>query len=98
MPAPIPLLRRVALLEGISFLVLLLIAMPLKYLAQMPLAVKYVGWLHGVLFIAFCAALLRAFLAVRPPILQAAWVFLTGLLPGGPFLAERTLLGWEEKT
>ena len=45
-------LRAVALAEGISFLVLLGVAMPLKYLADMPLAVRIAGWLHGLLFIA----------------------------------------------
>jgi integral membrane protein len=45
--------RNVAVAEGISFLLLLLIAMPLKYLAHFPLAVKIMGGIHGVLFIAF---------------------------------------------
>ena len=47
------LFRKVALAEGVSFLVLLGIAMPLKYFANMPLAVTVVGGLHGILFIAF---------------------------------------------
>lgn len=45
--------RKVAMAEGISFLVLLGIAMPLKYFANMPLAVTVVGGLHGILFVAF---------------------------------------------
>ena len=48
-----PLFRKVAFAEGISFLVLLLIAMPLKYWAGLPIAVTIVGGLHGVLFVAF---------------------------------------------
>ena len=47
------LFRKVAIAEGISFFVLLSIAMPLKYLADMPMAVTIVGSLHGVLFVAF---------------------------------------------
>lgn len=43
----------ISMAEGTSFLVLLLIAMPLKYMANMPLMVKYVGWVHGVLFILY---------------------------------------------
>ena len=43
----------IGIAEGISFLVLLLIAMPLKYFMQMPEAVKFVGWVHGALFVAF---------------------------------------------
>ncbi len=45
--------RKVAFAEGISFLVLLGIAMPLKYFANMPMAVTVVGGLHGILFVAF---------------------------------------------
>ncbi len=45
--------RKIAIAEGISFLVLLFIAMPLKHFAGMPLAVTIVGGLHGVLFVAF---------------------------------------------
>lgn len=48
-----PWFRKIAFAEGVSFLVLLLVAMPLKYLANMPLAVTIVGGLHGVLFVAF---------------------------------------------
>ena len=45
--------RKIAFAEGVSFLVLLLIAMPLKYMAELPVAVTIVGGLHGILFVAF---------------------------------------------
>lgn len=45
--------RKIAFAEGVSFIVLLFIAMPLKYFAGMPMAVTIVGGLHGVLFVAF---------------------------------------------
>ena len=48
-------LRIAGITEGISFLVLICIAMPLKYYFGLPMAVKITGWLHGVLFIAFIA-------------------------------------------
>ena len=53
---PNPLLTRfrtVAFLEGVSFLVLLGIAMPLKYFADLPLAVRVVGMAHGLLFVVY---------------------------------------------
>lgn len=50
-------LRIIAFLEGLSFLVLLFIAMPLKYLADMPLAVRIAGSVHGGLFLVFLAVL-----------------------------------------
>lgn len=47
--------RLIAIAEGISFLLLLLIAMPLKYMADSPMAVTIVGSIHGFLFVAFIA-------------------------------------------
>ena len=53
-------LRHLAIIEGISTLVLFGIAMPLKYFAGMPLAVRIVGSLHGALFVALVLMLLLA--------------------------------------
>ena len=53
-------LRVIGIAEGVSFLVLLLIAMPIKYILGNPLPVKYTGWVHGVLFVAYVFAVLRA--------------------------------------
>ncbi|MBF9224019.1 DUF3817 domain-containing protein [Hymenobacter ruricola] len=52
-------LRLVAILEGVSFLVLLLVAMPLKYLAGQPQAVRPVGMAHGLLFVLYCFLLIQ---------------------------------------
>lgn len=93
---PIPFLRQIAFAEGVSFLVLLGIAMPLKYIAHMPLAVKIVGWLHGVLFVVFCFALLRTWIVARWPLLRCAVVFVAALLPFGPFVVDRRMAAWDE--
>jgi integral membrane protein len=53
-------LRLLGYLEAISWLALLFIAMPLKYLWDMPTMVRYVGWAHGILFILYCLHLLLA--------------------------------------
>ena len=53
-------LRLASLLDGISYIILLGIAMPLKYLADMPLAVRIVGSAHGFLWVALCLFLLLA--------------------------------------
>jgi integral membrane protein len=53
MRKPFDWFRKTAIAEGISFLVLLGIAMPLKYLAHIPVAVTIAGSIHGILFIAF---------------------------------------------
>jgi len=95
--SPIPLLRRAGQIEAISFLLLLGVAMPLKYLAGMPAAVKWVGWIHGVLFIIFCFALLRAMLVARWKIGRAALIFIAALLPFGPFVIDRRLLAYDQE-
>lgn len=87
---PIQQLRRVGKIEGLSFLLLLFVAMPLKYLAGQPLAVKLVGWAHGVLFIWFGWVLFRAW-RDRLPFIMAAAAFIASLLPFGPFIIDRWL-------
>lgn len=84
--------RWVALMEGISFLVLLFIAMPLKYFADMPLAVKYVGWAHGVLFIAYIVLAIPLFTHVKWPLERVYGVGIASLLPFGTFVLERRWL------
>jgi integral membrane protein len=84
-------LRIVAFLEGTSYLVLLGVAMPLKYVWQRPEAVRVVGGLHGILFVAFVAALLQVMLVRRWSLARAAWAFVASLLPAGTFLLDRSL-------
>ncbi|MFC4212484.1 DUF3817 domain-containing protein [Pedobacter lithocola] len=83
--------RKVAVLEGISYLLLLFVAMPLKYFANMPLAVKYTGWAHGVLFVLYAAFLIMAWMEQRWSFGKAILIFLASLLPFMPFLVDRKL-------
>lgn len=90
-PCPVQWLRKLALIEGMSFLVLLFLAMPLKYLAGYPAAVKWVGWIHGVLFMAFALLLAYVFFSRRWPFFRGVLVFTAALVPFGPFLIDRRL-------
>jgi integral membrane protein len=76
---------RIGHIEGVSYLVLLFIAMPLKYWAGIPMAVKVVGYLHGLLFVAYCIALLIVFLKLKWPFLKGFYAFLLSLIPFGTF-------------
>jgi integral membrane protein len=89
--SPIRRLRAVALAEGVSFLILLGVAMPLKYLADMPLAVRIAGWIHGLLFIAVLYLLSRAAAQLSWSRRQIAVVVIAALLPFGPFVIDRRL-------
>lgn len=88
---PLSRLRLVGFAEGVSFLVLLGIAMPLKYLAHMPAAVKYVGWAHGLLFMLYVVALGQATAAQLWSPVRAALLFVAAVVPGGTFVADRWL-------
>jgi integral membrane protein len=82
-------LRIVAFLEGMSFLILLGIAMPLKYLADMPAAVRVVGMAHGVLFVAYVIVLYLVWDEHRWPFWKAFLAFLASLIPFGTFYADK---------
>jgi integral membrane protein len=84
-------LRLVALLEGSSFLALLFIAMPLKYLAGLPLAVRIVGSVHGLLFLMFIAALYRAARRRHWPLGRSLLAFVSSIVPFGTFIFDRSL-------
>jgi integral membrane protein len=93
---PIGRLRVIGLLEGLSFLLLLGIAMPLKYMAGMPLMVKYVGWAHGLLFVLYLAAVMQATLVHRWSLLRVAGAVVASLVPLGPFILDGRLRKEEE--
>jgi integral membrane protein len=82
---------KVGFAEGVSYLVLLFIAMPLKYFMAMPMPVKFVGMAHGVLFIAFGILLLMATIKYKWSIKMATIGFLLSFLPFGTFYLERIL-------
>jgi integral membrane protein len=84
--------RIAALLEGWSYLILLFIAMPLKYAAGLPLAVRIVGSLHGFLFLTFILALYRAVRERHWPIRRALRGFMYSLIPFGAFVFDRSLV------
>ncbi|MCP3137207.1 DUF3817 domain-containing protein [Pyxidicoccus xibeiensis] len=88
---PLGRFRAVALAEGLSFVVLLFIAMPLKYLAGMPLGVKFVGWAHGLLFMLYLFALLEAAIACRWSLVRGVLAFGASLVPFGTFVLDARL-------
>jgi integral membrane protein len=84
-------LRWVAMAEGISFLVLLLIAMPLKYYLGWPLGVKVVGWAHGLLFMMYIAAVFAAAKAMKWNWLSILIPLAASVIPLATFFLDRPL-------
>ena len=89
-------LRIIGWWEGVSFLVLLLVAMPLKYLAGWPDAVRVVGMAHGVLFVLYVLAALHAALDHDWPWKRTFLVLMASVLPAGPFIIDAKILREEE--
>ncbi len=86
-------LHRMGRIEGVSLLLLLGVAMPLKYLAGQPLAVTVVGSVHGLLWVIYMVMLGRLWMS-------GTWTFGTvvvatvaSVLPFGPWWFERRVSG-----
>ncbi len=88
--------RIVAFLEGISFLALLFIAMPLKYMYAMPMPNKIIGMLHGVLFVAYVFYLLNVRSEFNWSFKKTLIAFLASILPFGTFVLDAKVLKKEK--
>lgn len=85
------LLRIAGIAEGISFLVLLFIAMPLKYFLHQPMAVTLVGWLHGILFVGFVSLAWEVKTDLNRPFNWLLTALGAALIPTGTFFFDRKL-------
>ena len=83
--------RLIAFIEGISYLVLLFIAMPIKYLLDEPMVVKLVGMTHGGLFILFLLLLYVTAKEYKWNISFISMAFIASLVPFGTFYLEKKL-------
>ncbi len=83
--------RIISISEGISFLVLMFIAMPLKWIFGMPEMVTYTGWIHGFLFILYIFVLFPTSRSLKWSFGNTFLALIASLLPFGPFLFDRKL-------
>lgn len=92
---PLGRLRVIGWWEGLSFLILLGVAMPLKYFAGEPGAVRVVGMAHGVLFLLYLLAAIHAAVEYHWTWKRTAIVLAASLFPAGPFILDAKLLRHE---
>lgn len=85
-------LRVVGFLEGLSFVLLLGIAMPLKYIAGQPEAVRVVGMAHGILFLLYLFAGFRAAAEYNWSWKTTLLLIIAAFVPFGPFIFDARLL------
>jgi integral membrane protein len=83
--------RMIALAEGCSFLVLLCIAMPMKYFMGMPEVVRVVGSIHGGLFLLYIGLLALLHFRHRWPVMFSLYAFVASIIPTGTFLLDKHL-------
>ena len=88
---PIGRLRVIAFIEGISFLLLLGVAMPLKYFAGIPAAVKTAGWIHGILFMLYLFSVAEVTIRRRCSFTLALGALAASLIPFGTFALDARL-------
>ncbi|SKB31948.1 integral membrane protein [Salegentibacter holothuriorum] len=84
--------KYVSILEGLSFLLLLFIAMPLKYIWEMPEMVQQIGMAHGVLFIAYVMGAVWLYKPLNWNFKSLLIVLGCSLVPFGPFYVEKKYL------
>ncbi len=80
------------LIEGTSTLALFFVAMPLKYFADMPMAVTIVGSIHGLLFLVYVAMLLLGLRRIPLSTSLTVWGLVGAVVPFGPFVVDVPLL------
>ncbi|MFM2241746.1 MAG: hypothetical protein RLZ97_601 [Verrucomicrobiota bacterium] len=88
---PIGRVRWVGWVEGVSWLVLLFVAMPMKYVAENPAWVKVVGPIHGALFVALMLVVGIAWIDKSLKFRQALLVMVASVVPFGTFWMDRHL-------
>ncbi len=81
--------RKTAFAEGVSYIVLLFVAMPLKYFGDMPKAVTIVGGLHGALFVAFIILALEVKSSYKKNFTWLLKAGIASIIPFGTFYMEK---------
>jgi integral membrane protein len=83
--------RIIAFLEGVSYLLLFGVGMPLKYWMDIPQPNYIIGLLHGFLFICYIAWLLVIWIKLKWSFIEIFLSFIASLLPFGTFIADYLL-------
>ena len=92
MDTQIKIFKAISTLEAISFLVLLLVAMPLKYFFDQPEMVRIVGMAHGILFVIYVIGAYWMYEKLNWSLKTLGISILCSVLPLGPFYIERKYL------
>ena len=78
-------------IEGTSYLILIFIAMPLKYILHYDIATKIVGMIHGILFVIFILLLLFSIQKYKFDLKLSIIFFIASLIPFGTIYNNKKL-------
>ena len=84
-------LRLLAFIEGVSFLVIIFVTMPLKYIFQIPEPNKIFGLIHGVLFVLYVFAVIQIWIDQQWKTHKMMLALLASIIPFGTFWADKKL-------
>ena len=87
--------RGIALMEGVSYLLLFALSMPLKYWAGIREPNIYIGYVHGFLFIAYIGIAVVLWQERKWKLKTLFWVLLASLLPFGTFYLDSRFLKFQ---
>ena len=90
-PHPLRILRIASIVEGVTLLLLFLVAMPLKYMADTPLAVTIAGPIHGAAFLIYTALVLQSFLSRLISASEVARLMVVAFVPLGAWMVAGML-------
>jgi integral membrane protein len=85
--------RKLAKIEGISLLIIIFITMPLKYYGNMPGPNKYIGMIHGFLFLIYVVFLIYITVTQKWGLKKFLLAGFASIIPFGPFLFDKAIFG-----
>jgi integral membrane protein len=94
MTAALTRFRVVAYIVGVLLLVLVGVAMPLKYLADQPTLVAVIGPIHGFVYMVYLVVAFNLAVRAKWTILRTLVILLAGTIPVMSFVAERKVTSW----
>ena len=94
MEAALTRFRVMAYIVGVLLLILVFVAVPLRYLADQPFLVSIVGPIHGFLYMVYLVTAFDLAVRARWPFVRTVLVLLAGTVPVMSFVAERKATQW----
>lgn len=81
--------KTVSFFEGLSYVIMLLIGMPLKYMGDNDIIIKILGMPHGILFITYVVLAIQLKSTMAWPFKKFATILVASIVPFGTFYTNK---------